>query len=259
MTTPFDAFGPGAVWVTRTDIGNSTPVNVGFSQELSIDFSASEKQLTGQNQYPIDVARGVTKITGKLKAAVISGIAWNNVFFGNSFSTGGFQVALNEAHSIPAVSTYTVTVTNATTFDTSGIAGGDLGVVYASGANAGLPFVKVATVSAAGQYTVNTATGVYTFGVADEGAAVLISYRYTTTAGQTLNVTNQLLGYTPIFQLDYYTIRNNAPFLVRLFQCTTSKLSIAAKLEDFLMPEFDFGGFANSAGVAIQLSFPQVS
>ena len=43
----------------------------------------------------------------------------------------------------------------------------DLGVYYASGANAGNRFTRVTTPAAAGQYSVNLATGIYTFAAAD--------------------------------------------------------------------------------------------
>jgi hypothetical protein len=255
MTTPFSAFGPGKVIVTRTDVANGTPVNIGFSQDFEVDFSGTIKELTGQNQYPIDVARGVAKVTGKMTAAVISGIAWNSVFFGNTFVPGGYQMNDLEPHSIPAITPFTIVVMNGATFDKS-VAGGDLGVIYAG---SGLPFQKVATAPTVGQYTVDPTTGSYAFSLADEGVAILISYRSTVTTGQTLTIANKLLGNTPVFQLDYYTVRNNAPFLVRLFQCTGSKVSMAAKLEDFMMPAFEFSSFVNAAGNIGEFIYPQVS
>ncbi len=258
MSVPFDVFGPGYIWATRTDIANATPVNVGFAQEFSADFSGNIKELTGQNQYALDVARGIVKINWKIKAAVCSGIAWNNIFFGANFTSGGFICNAGELASIPTTP-FQVTVANAATYEPVGnanIAGGDLGVVFTATA---LPLTKVASAPTTGQYSVAPATGIYTFAAADTGKQVAISYRSTQTAGQTLTVTNQLLGFTPIVQLDYYTTRNNKPFLVRLPQATANKISIATKLEDFLMPQFDGGAFPNAAGIAVQFSFPEVS
>lgn len=51
---------------------------------------------------------------------------------------------------------------------------GDLGVKYANGS----AFTKVTSAPAVGQYSVNEATGVYTFAAADEGEAVLLSYSF---------------------------------------------------------------------------------
>ena len=92
---------------------------------------------------------------------------------------------------------YTVTVANAATYND------DLGVVYAA---TGKRFNRVTTPSAAGQYSVNFATGVYTFAAADANAALLISYTYNvTTSGNKLTLTNQLMGTTPTFKATFYT------------------------------------------------------
>jgi hypothetical protein len=250
MTTPLDVFGPGICYVTRTDVTNATPINIGFAQGLSLDFAGTIKELYGQNQYPLDAARGTIKVTGKATAAVVSGIAWNNFFFGNAFVGGGFKWNVNEQSNLGA----TVVVANSATFDQ------DLGVVDAV---SGVPFIKVASAPAAGQYSVNTATGTYSFNSSDVSAAKIGLFTYTSTVagtiGQTLNVNNTLLGTSPAFQLDYYTSRANKPLVLRLFQCQASKLTFATKLEDFAMPEFDFSAFANSAGNIAKIVFPEIT
>jgi hypothetical protein len=81
-------------------------------------------------------------------------------------------------------------------------------------------------------------------------------------AQQTLAVVNTQIGTTPTFQLDYYTNLNQPakkPFIVRVFGCIAAKIALAAKLEDFIMPEFDFGLFANNSGQVVNLYFPEVS
>jgi hypothetical protein len=250
MTTPLDVFGPGICIITRTDVVNATPVNVGFGQGLSLDFSGTIKELYGQNQYPLDAARGSVKVTGKVTAAVVSGIAWNNFFFGNAFAGGGFKWNVNEQANLAA----SLVVANGATFDQ------DLGVVDAV---SGVPFIKVASAPAAGQYSVVAATGTYAFNATDVSALRIGLFTYTSTVvatiGQTLTVTNQLLGTSPAFQLDYYTSRLNKPLVVRLFQCQASKLTFATKLEDFAMPEFDFSSFANNAGQVAKIVFPEIT
>ena len=72
-------FGPGSLYVTRNDIPNQTPVNIGYANEFSYDESADTKDLYGQNQYALVIARGTIKATGKMKAAVVSGLALNAV------------------------------------------------------------------------------------------------------------------------------------------------------------------------------------
>lgn len=46
---------------------------VGVLQEVTLDISFTVKSLMGQNQFPVDVARGPGKITGKAKYANIHG------------------------------------------------------------------------------------------------------------------------------------------------------------------------------------------
>ena len=252
MTTPFDAFGPGVIIVTRTDVANSTPYNIGYSQEFSVDFAGNIKELYGQNQLPIDAARGTVKVTGKIKSAVLSGFAWNTVFFGNSFSTGTITWNQGEAHTVTAGVLSPAALTNAATFEA------DLGVVYGAGATTpGTPLQKVASAPAVGQYTVTGA--VYAF-AAGETNPVLISYTSTVAAsGQTLTISNNLLGTSPNFQLDYYTSRSGSAFVVRYYQAQAAKITIAAKLEDFMMPEFEVHMFANAAGNLGKLYFPEKS
>lgn len=258
MSVPVAAFGPGIAIVTRTDIANGPPVNVGYVNEMTIDFAGTTKELFGQNQYPLVQARGTIKATGKWKSATLSGIAWNNVFFGQSFATGGIDWDIGEAQTIPATP-FTVTVTDAATFDA------DLGVTYTA---TGLPLQQVAAgAEVAGKSYSVTQTGVnkgkYVFAAGDTTLAVKITYSKTLSgAQQTMNVVNTLIGTTPTFQLDYYTNLNQPakkPFIVRIFGAIAAKIALAAKLEDFIMPEFDFGLFADGSGRVANLYFPEVS
>ena len=252
MSTPLAVFGPGVVIVTRTDVSPSPAVNIGYAQELTVDFAGTTKNLFGQNQYPLVSARGTVKVTGKVKAATLSGIAFNNTFFGNSFVQGGDNYYINEVHT-PA--TTTVTVTHAT----GGII--DLGVTYVA---TGLPLQRVtAGAEALGKYSVVLTTGIYTFAAGDTTAMNFNYSNFTSTGtAQQLQITNQPIGYTPTFQLDYWVNLNQPapkPFAVRLFACVASKLALAGKLEDYMMPEFDFDVFASNNGQVLNFNFPEVS
>ena len=55
------SFGSGVLIGTRTDVLNATPVNFGLVQEVTIEESASIKELYGQFQHPIAIARGTVK------------------------------------------------------------------------------------------------------------------------------------------------------------------------------------------------------
>jgi len=257
MATPLAAFGPGIAIIRRTDIANGPIVNVGYVNEMSIDFSGTTKELFGQNQYPLVAARGTVKSTGKWKSAVISGIAWNHVFFGQTFTAGTINWTIGESQVIPATP-FTVTVTNATNFDA------DLGVTYAA---TGLPGQRVtAGAEAAGKYSVTESgvnKGKYIFAAADTGLTVLITYSTTVAAiGQQLLINNTPIGFTPTFQLDYYTNLNqplSKPFIVRCYGCVSSKIALAAKLEDYIMPEFDFDMFADNSNRVVNFAYPEVS
>ena len=65
----------------------------------------------------------------------------------------------------------------------------------------GVPLVLHATPTT-GQYSVDTATGVYTFAAADTLLEVFISYSYTNTAGNTMTVGNHAMGYGPIISMN---------------------------------------------------------
>lgn len=244
-------FGPGIVMITRTDITGQTPVNAGKANEFSFDMKGTSKELFGQNQLPDLVARGTVKVTGKIKAARWSALAWNSIFVGQSFNAGGLQYVFGELNT-PATTTYQVA--NHATFDA------DLGVTYAA---TGQPLIKVASAPSQGQYSVATATGTYTINVADENTALSFNYTYTqSTSGQNLIMANQPLGTTPVFQLDYWTNLNqpgSSPIAMRLYNCVADSVNFQFKLEDFMMPEFSFSAFCNGAGNLGEWIFPNVS
>ncbi len=231
------AFGAGVL--IGTPAGGS-PLQFGTLQDVSVDFSFSVKQLMGQFQFPIAVARGAGKISGKAKFANIDGPTLNQIFFGNAPTTGQKLWSYNEGATVAVASPYTATVANAGSFDQN------LGVAYAS---TGLQLTQVTSGPAQGQYSV--AAGVYTFNAADSGKALLITYSYTqSTAGSKAVIGNKLMGVAPTFQIDFYQTNPNiagAQWSLRLYSCISSKLGLASKLEDFTIPELDFEAFANAS------------
>lgn len=242
---PQYAFGSGTLWGVNTTT-NSTPMKFGVLQEGSVEFSATTKQLMGQYQFPVAVARGPGKITGKAKFARISGALYGDLFFGISPSTGLVNVANDESGTIPATpGPYTLTATNTATYVT------DLGVYFTA---TGVPLTKVASAPSTGQYSV-TSAGVYTFAAADQGLGVKISYTYTAASGgKVLTITNQLLGTTPTFTAVLSVLYNSVATNIQLNACTSSKLTFPTKLEDFLIPEFEFEAMADSSGTIGKIS-----
>lgn len=238
--TPQGLFGPGILWLTRTDVANGTPFNVGFVNEFSYDLTGDTKELYGQNQYPLLIARSTFKATGKIKAATLSGQALNSLLIGGSWTIGTqYDTQTTTSTAIPGTP-YQVTPT----VPSSGTWVSDLGVVDATTLK---PYIQVASSPATGQYSV--ASGVYTFAAADTTKNVIISfvYSYTSATGQTMVVQNQPIGTTPTFQLDYKSVLYGATYFVTFFNCVGGKWSMQHKLTDYAMPEYDFGFFANAS------------
>jgi hypothetical protein len=243
------SFGSGVLLGTRTDIANATPVNFGLIQDVTIEETATVKELIGQYQRPVAMARGTIKTTGKAKVARISGLAFANLYYGVTPVAGQLATSFAESGIVAATSPYTYTVLNAATVVD------DDGVLYAT---TGLPLIKVASAPAEGQYSVSS--GVYTFNSGDAGKNILVNYTYTiSSTGQKFTVANQLLGTTPTFQALFYTTFQNLAVCLKLNNCTASKLSFQTKLEDFTLPEFDFSCFADSSGNVMTWSFAEAS
>jgi hypothetical protein len=244
---PQGVFGPGILILTRTDVANATPINAGFVQEFSTDIKFDLKELYGQNQLPLLVARGTGKCSGKIKAAVVSANVLNTVLFGTGGTltpTEQYDFSITAATAIPTTPfQVTPTVPSTGTFDK------DLGVVNAATFE---PLTRVTGTPAAGQYAVNEGTGVYTFSSADNvsGVQVIMTFAYHFSAGavgQVLTISNQPIGSTPSFQIDYKSTLYGATYYLRLFQCVGGSWGMAHKLTDFANPEFDFSFFANAA------------
>ena len=236
------SFGAGALWGERTDLGVTSgigPRQFGVLQDISVDFDWTAKELYGQFQFPVAIGRGQAKISGKAKYAQILGLIYSDIFFGQTATTGQFGIAEYEADAIPATTPFQVTVANAASYND------DLGVTYAA---TGIRFNRVTTPAAAGQYSVNFATGVYTFSSADAGLAVLISYTYTvTSSGQEVKITNQLMGILPTFKATFYTTYQGKGTALRLNACAASKLTLPTRLDDWTIEELDFMAFADAS------------
>lgn len=241
-------FGAGEFYgVPQTDatgasIANATPIRLGIMQEMSLEFSTDVKELYGQYQFAVDVARGKGKVSGKIKSAQISGQAVNSLFFGQT-QTGGTMQAVNSdttGTAIPATP-YQITVTP----PNSGTYLEDLGVVDANG----LPLTKVASSPAVGQYS--NVAGVYTFAAADTGNLVFINYRYsfTSVSAKKISVTNQIMGAAPLVTARMQTTYRGKRCLVNLYSTMFTKLALlGTKIDDYSVPELDLSAFANGAG-----------
>lgn len=125
-------FGSGIARGIRNDIIGQTPRIFGVMQDISISFDGEIKELFGQFQFPVDTARGKTKIAGKTKFATINGAVFNDLFFGQTQSVGQIAFAYNELATLPAVINGTTNATTASSSPTLHFASTPAGIVPGS-------------------------------------------------------------------------------------------------------------------------------
>ncbi|WP_018610250.1 hypothetical protein [Uliginosibacterium gangwonense] len=225
-------------------ITNPTPIRIAGLQELSLDFSGELKEFYGQNRYALATAMGKVKTTGKMKGALINGLALNNLFFGNNMATGTMKALYADTNgiAIPSSTPYTITTTplNSGTFIE------DLGVVNANGQT----MVKVAASPVSGQYSVD-ASGNYVFAAADAGLQVYrsYSYSYSLASAKQITLNNIAMGQAPQIKIAYLAQYQGKKCLVELESITSTKLHMfSAKSDDFSVPEIDFSASTDAAG-----------
>lgn len=240
------AFGAGALYALRTDIAPTTPLRFGALQDVQIDFSSDLKELYGQGQYALALARGKSKIEGKAKFAQINGALFNGLFFGQTLGTTQLTIVQAEAGTGPSGGG-AFAVAHAGAFQA------DLGVVYAA---TGAPLTRVAASPATGQYTVSTG-GSYGFAAGDAGVALLFAYSYLATAGTEIAITNQPMGQSPVFQAVFVEQFNGRQLTLQLNACVAAKLTLPTKLDDWAIPELDFRAQADAAGNIGSLSLSE--
>jgi hypothetical protein len=246
MTTqnnwPSTPFNSGYAFQIDSDT-HPTPTQIRVLQSSSLSMKATNKELMGQNVFAVAIGRASIKVSGKIKFAESSPRLVRDFIGGanNSLMAAGQTlVANNEAQSVPGSSTYTITVTNAATFSL------DLGVIYQA---TGEPLTNVASVAAAGQYSVNSTTGVYTFYSGDASAALFISYAYTlASVGDTITISNTSAGAANSFQMMMGASYQNLQTNLQLYECVPESLDLwDTKIGDFNMPTLEFGAFVNAA------------
>lgn len=242
-------FGAGTLWGTPlTDINGSaiaapTPVKFGALQDVSVDFGADIKKLHGSNAFPLLAVRGKQSITGKAKAAQINGALLNSIYFG-LVPTLGIQDTVIDVTGAPIPTTpFQITPT----VPGSGTWLADLGVRN----SVSVPMTRVPSAPTTGQYSVTA--GVYTFAAADVALTVYIDYQYTATStvAKKIAINNPLMGAAPTFKADLSIKLNGKSLLISLVSCVSTKLNFATKLDDFLIPEFDFEAYADASGANV--------
>lgn len=249
MILPGLQFGSGVVLsAPQTTSGNPaaqpTPLGFGVLQNVKLTLGADIKSLFGQSQWAVDSAVGKRSIKGSFEFAQISNDLMSQLFFSDAI-TPGVQITTTfpgEAHTVPTTP-YEVTVTNSGTYFA------DYGVTYAL---TGMPLINVGSgsLTAIGQYKVNTSTGVYTFYSGDAAADVLINYQWTESGqGSTLTVGTHPMGFGPVVGLNLVLPYEGGGLGFYIPNARLGKIDLATKLDDYAMYTSDFEGFAGAAGV----------
>ena len=231
-------FHTGAAMVKGSGV-NATPQSIGTLQNCSVDLSWTIKPIFGQLNAAAAIGQGNLKITGKATAGAVQLRLLNDMVMQGTLAAGETALAYREVEVAIPTTPFQITVTNSATWVE------DWEVTDAA---TGLPFIKVASAPAVGQYSV--AAGVYTFAAADTGKFPLISYTYTISAsGQTLTYSQQLVGPAPTFSLVLGGGYAAGPTpALKLYACVATKISFATKLNDFAMPNIEWECMANAAG-----------
>ncbi|MEX7543121.1 hypothetical protein AB0862_035890, partial [Acinetobacter baumannii] len=102
----------------------------------------------------------------------------------------------------------------------------DLGVTDAKA----IPLKRVASAPTTGQYSVDAATGTYTFAAADAGKTVFINFRYSAmvAGAKSITVSNLDMGYTPEFAVDLQRDYKGKFMHMNFFRCTSNKLGFSS-------------------------------
>ena len=235
-------FGAGEVFALAD---SGFPVRIATLQDISIEDSGDQKEIYGSGQYPIEIARGKRKLTGKAKFNEVNAMAIGALHYGLNPTTGQLLAAIGEAAVVPSATPWTVDSANKTGFDA------DLGVYYTLSMQS---LTRVTGTPTAGQYA--EAAGVYTFAEADAGLPVALCYTYNVAdQGKTINVVNPRMGDRPTFMITFAAQLNGQQVIVRLNRCVSNKFSFAAKLDDFASMELDFTAMDDGSGNIMKWAF----
>ena len=254
---PIYEFGSGILTGTRLDLpAPQTPRRFGVLQDVSVDFVGDMKMLFGTNQYPVDTARGKTKIEGKAKFGGITAKSYNDLFFGQVLTPGQTKYAYNERVSNVGTSTASIAYTVANAASAPLV---DQGVFYGgTGTNAGVQLeVTTTTPPPTGEYNFAGTSGVYTLAPGDSGASVLFNYTYQVTTGFNIAINQQFMGTTPRFGLTLFQTFENNQQVLNLYSATSSKLTYPTRIDDYVISEIDFSAFANAADEVAVWNIPQ--
>lgn len=235
-------FGSGLLFAQPEGFDNraNSPVQVGALRGVSVDMGFNPKSLHGGGHWPLAIGRGTGKVPCKADFAQFSADGFNALFFGGPVpTTGCTRTAVDEAQVIAGNAAM---ATHAASFAM------DLGVT--AELPSGALFTRVASAPGAQQYTCNESTGAYGFAPGTDGNAVRLSYLYSDTSnGRQITIANRFIGHTPRFSAVLTETFNGKAMTLVLPHCVASRLTLASKQSDFMVPSFVFSAAADDSGL----------
>ena len=238
--------GGSGVLIATPNVGNLAPnpssYNFPVLQEVQVDFKGSLKDLYGQFQFSLDILRGKIAVTGKGKMIVPPPDLLSQVYFGLPTAMGLNRPVFNEKHAIAASVAPAQTTATAT-----------LGVINGLTQD---QMLQVASEPAAGEFSFTPAVdgseptpAAFTFSEADvtSGFPVLLSYSWPDTNGQTLEISNQLIGTAPQMAMALFNTYKGKLYALTLNAVVLGTFSIPTKQEDHWITDFDFAAQADAS------------
>jgi hypothetical protein len=258
-----DFFGTGALIATPlydatgTAVALPSPVQFGILQDVTVDDSADIKELYGDKQYPVDIGRGKAKLMLKCKAAMINAELFNSVYYGQGIVAGSDNAI------IATVGSTVPTGAGATAINVNAVATGGASAIFAADLGVqtpdGTPYTRVASSPTGGQYALVTGAAgsgaTYQFSDQDVGKTVFVNYQYSNAAGtgKVMTIANIPMGQVPVFSAQLMSNKRAGQTMWRYFlACTATKLTMDFKNDDFVIPDFEIGCFADPATGIVQ-------
>lgn len=220
-------------------------VPVGIVQNVSVDIAATVKQLYGANIFPEAIGVGTHAVTGSIATALLNTDFIPRFMFGTTMESGN-MTRVEEGAAVPASTPYTVVVDQAADYSRN------VGVINAAN---GQHLRLVPSGPTAGQYSVDPATGTYTFAAADANMAIIVRYDTEVATGRHFNMRNRRMGQQYPFTLTMANDFQDKAYMMTLNQCVLTKQSIANKNDDFGVPMLEFSAFVNDAGLLGRFDF----
>lgn len=230
----------GATKVPMTEV-NTTPTVSGTYQ-----VDAGNAAVAGSCTYALTTqfaAGDTVTVEGQTFTAVTANPGANEFVIGSTIADSITNL-VNLINSTPAINTvYTATKTFTDFTLTEILAGGGNTPSAITVSGTGVITSSTPTTSTAGS------TLHINFATVDEGLAIQYQYDYIVNTGKTVEIKNAMMGSAPVFEVQFYAALDKVPLTIVLNNCTSEKLTMNFKNEDFTIPDFSFSAFSDSADV----------